>query len=100
MQTGIPSRSRTRLSAMTDRGCFLGQWGRRKGRGRPHRRQCPAQRSYDTVAGLILPQLQHLAQTGEHIDADRWLFIVIGIDGRRIDKALASQMVTMRRCVA
>jgi putative hemolysin len=42
----------------------------------------PAQRSYETVAGFVLAQLQHLPQTGEHIDAGGWRFEVIDIDGR------------------
>jgi putative hemolysin len=60
----------------------------------------PAQRSYETVAGFVLAQLQHLPQTGEHIDAGGWRFEVIDIDGRRIDKVLASRMVPTRRHVA
>jgi putative hemolysin len=60
----------------------------------------PDERSYETVAGFVLAKLQHLPQTGEHIDAGGWRFEVIDLDGRRIDKVLASRMVPTRRHVA
>ena len=60
----------------------------------------PVQRSYETVAGFVLAELQHLPQTGEHIDASGWRFEVIDLDGRRIDKVLASRVIPTRRRVA
>ncbi len=51
----------------------------------------PEERDYETVAGLVLNELQHLPATGEAVDAFGWRFEVIDLDGRRIDKVLASR---------
>jgi putative hemolysin len=60
----------------------------------------PEQRGYETVAGFVLARLQHLPKTGEHIDANGWRFEVIDLDGRRVDKVLASRIKPVRRLVA
>ena len=60
----------------------------------------PEQRGYETVAGFVLAHLQHLPKTGEHIDANGWRFEVVDLDGRRIDKVLASRIKPVRRLVA
>lgn len=57
----------------------------------------PPQRNYATVAGFILHHLQHMPKTGEHIDVGGWRFEVVDLDGRRIDKVLASRIRPMRR---
>ena len=44
---------------------------------------------YNTVAGLLLAVSGHLPRTGERIDCGDWLFEVVDLDGRRIDKVLA-----------
>jgi putative hemolysin len=44
---------------------------------------------YNTVAGLLLAVSGHLPQTGERIECGDWLFEVVDLDGRRIDKVLA-----------
>ena len=49
----------------------------------------PEQRSYHTVGGLVISELQHLPSTGEHVDTLGWRFEVIDLDERRIDKVLA-----------
>ena len=54
----------------------------------------PAQRDYETVAGLIIDELQHLPATGERVDALGWRFEVVDLDGRRIDKVLATPLAT------
>jgi putative hemolysin len=59
----------------------------------------PGQRSYTTVAGFVLAQLQHLPRTGEHIEAGGWRFEVVDLDGRRIDKVLATRVRAGRRPV-
>jgi putative hemolysin len=59
----------------------------------------PEQRGYETVAGFVLARLQHLPQTGEHIEANGWRFEVVDLDGRRIDKVLASRIKPTRRPV-
>ncbi len=45
---------------------------------------------YNTLAGLLMAVCGHLPATGEHIDCAGWDFEVVDLDGRRIDKVLAS----------
>ena len=45
---------------------------------------------YNTVAGLLQSVSGRLLKTGEQIDCAGWRFEVIDLDGRRIDKVLAS----------
>jgi putative hemolysin len=52
----------------------------------------PAVRDYETVAGLVIGELQHLPATGETVEALGWHFEVIDLDGRRIDKVLARRI--------
>lgn len=49
----------------------------------------PENRSYHTVGGLVISEIQHLPAVGEHVDAFGWRFEVVDLDGRRIDKVLA-----------
>jgi putative hemolysin len=51
----------------------------------------PERRDYETVAGLVIGELQHLPMTGEAVEVHGWRFEVIDMDGRRIDKVLASR---------
>ena len=46
---------------------------------------------YNTVAGLLMSVSGHLPVTGERIDCGDWLFEVVDLDGKRIDKVLAMQ---------
>lgn len=52
----------------------------------------PAKRRYETVAGFVLSHVNHLPRTGERIDAIGWRFEVVDMDGRRIDKVLATKL--------
>jgi len=52
----------------------------------------PANRDYETVAGLILSELQHLPETGEKVETLGWRFEVVDLDGRRVDKVLAVRL--------
>jgi len=45
---------------------------------------------YNTVAGLLLSVSGRLMKTGERIDCAGWQFEVLDLDGKRIDKVLAS----------
>lgn len=60
----------------------------------------PQQRDYETVAGFVLSHLQHIPETGEHIEAGGWRFEVVDLDHRRIDKVLASRIKPIRRMAA
>lgn len=52
----------------------------------------PDSRNYQTVAGLIIDVLQHLPVTGEIAQTQGWQFEIVDMDGRRIDKLLASRL--------
>ncbi|MCA1749614.1 MAG: hemolysin family protein [Sphingomonadales bacterium] len=50
----------------------------------------PEDREYATVAGYALSVLKHLPTTGEIFEDSGWRFEVVDMDGRKIDKLLAS----------
>ncbi|MBG9387943.1 hemolysin family protein [Caenimonas aquaedulcis] len=47
---------------------------------------------YNTVAGLLMSVSGHLPATGERIDCGDWRFEVVDLDGKRIDKVLATAL--------
>jgi putative hemolysin len=53
----------------------------------------PERRDYETVAGLVIGELQHLPKTGESVQTLGWRFEVVDLDGRRIDKVLATPLM-------
>jgi putative hemolysin len=57
----------------------------------------PRERGYHTAAGFVLSQLGHLPQIGESFASQGWRFEVVDLDGRRIDKILASRIAAGRR---
>ena len=52
----------------------------------------PERRNYETVAGLVIGELQHLPNEGEAVETLGWRFEVVDMDGRRIDKVLAQRI--------
>jgi putative hemolysin len=52
----------------------------------------PESRDYETVAGFVISHMEHLPTTGECVQTDGWRFEVIDLDGRRIDKVLATKL--------
>lgn len=52
----------------------------------------PAPRDFQTAAGFILALARRLPVTGEAFTAEGWRFEVVDLDGRRIDKLIASRM--------
>ena len=50
----------------------------------------PDDRDYSTVAGFALSVLKHLPETGETFKHDGWSFEIVDMDGRKIDKLIAS----------
>ena len=48
-----------------------------------------------TLAGFVLHQCAHMPQVGEHFIWRDWRFEVLDLDGRRIDKVLASRTLPM-----
>jgi putative hemolysin len=57
----------------------------------------PESRDYETLAGYLLSHLHHLPATGETVDSQGWRFEVVDLDGRRIDKVIASRLTDVRR---
>jgi putative hemolysin len=51
----------------------------------------PHERDYSTVAGFALSVLKHLPETGESFRHDGWSFEIVDMDGRKIDKLIASR---------
>jgi putative hemolysin len=51
----------------------------------------PAERDFSTVAGFALSVLKHLPDTGEKFKHDGWSFEIVDMDGRKIDKLIASR---------
>jgi putative hemolysin len=50
----------------------------------------PGDRDFSTVAGFALEVLKHLPETGEKFGHDGWTFEIVDMDGRKIDKLIAS----------
>lgn len=51
----------------------------------------PHDRDYSTAAGFALSVLKHLPDTGEKFRHDGWSFEIVDMDGRKIDKLIASR---------
>ena len=47
--------------------------------------------SFNTIAGFMLSQLSHLPEVGDQFAYEGWRFEVVNLDGRRIDKILATR---------
>jgi putative hemolysin len=57
----------------------------------------PADRDYATAAGFALSVLKHIPEVGERFTYRNWRFEVSDMDGRKIDKILASEIKRGRR---
>jgi len=51
----------------------------------------PGDRDFSTVAGFALSVLKHLPEVGEIFRHDGWSFEIVDLDGRKIDKLIASR---------
>lgn len=54
--------------------------------------ELPVDRDYQTVAGFVLNGMRHLPKVGEAVVIEGWRFEVVDLDGRRIDKVLATSV--------
>lgn len=52
----------------------------------------PASRQYQTMAGFLLQQFGTIPNVGEQVEAEGWRFEIVDLDGRRIDKVLATRI--------
>ena len=50
---------------------------------------------YNTLAGMIILLLGHLPNIGEFVEWDGWRFEVVDLDGKRIDRILATCLPTV-----
>jgi putative hemolysin len=57
----------------------------------------PEDRDYATTAGFALSILKHIPEVGERFAHGGWQFEIVDMDGFKIDKLLASQIVRKRR---
>jgi putative hemolysin len=57
----------------------------------------PPRRDYQTLAGFVLTHMGRLPAVGEHVEVSGWRFEVVDLDGRRVDKVLASRVPLSRR---
>ncbi len=56
----------------------------------------PDDRDYATAAGFALSVLKHIPETGERFSFGGWRFEIIDMDGRKIDKLLATLRAKQR----
>jgi len=54
--------------------------------------QIPRDADFQTVAGFVLAEFNHLPTVGEFFEKGGWRFEVVDLDGRRIDKILVSRI--------
>ncbi|HYE27756.1 MAG TPA: hemolysin family protein [Allosphingosinicella sp.] len=57
----------------------------------------PGDRDYATTAGFALSVLKHIPEVGERFTFGGWQFEIVDMDGFKIDKLLASEVVRKRR---
>jgi putative hemolysin len=57
----------------------------------------PPKRRYETVAGLVIDAFKHLPSLGQAVKLGNWRFEVVDLDGRRVDKVLASRAAETHR---
>ena len=55
-------------------------------------RPIPRDPPYETVAGYVLAELNHLPAVGESFVREPWRIEVLDLDGRRIDKVLVGRV--------
>jgi putative hemolysin len=56
----------------------------------------PEDRDYATAAGFALAAMKRLPKEGEHFNEHGWCFEIVDMDGRRIDKLLATELPRKR----
>ena len=52
----------------------------------------PEEERYHTLSGMLMMLLGRLPQTGDKAEWERWRFEIVDMDGKRIDKVLASEL--------
>ncbi len=52
----------------------------------------PSSRQYQTCAGFVLHEFGAIPNVGDRIESHDWQFEIVDLDGRRIDKVLATPL--------
>jgi putative hemolysin len=52
----------------------------------------PPSRPYQTFAGFLLQEFGAIPGVGDKVEAHGWQFEIVDLDGRRIDKVLATRL--------
>jgi putative hemolysin len=55
-------------------------------------REVPAEGTYHTLAGMLMILLGRLPASGDKVEWDGWKLEVVDMDGKRIDKVIASRL--------
>ncbi|NOK62294.1 MAG: HlyC/CorC family transporter [Chloroflexi bacterium AL-W] len=63
----------------------------------PNAEDLARKHGFDTIAGLLLFQLGYVPQTGERLTWQDYLFEVVDMDGKRIDKILIAHVQNLER---
>jgi putative hemolysin len=56
-------------------------------------KELPEEQRYHTLSGMLMMLLGRLPQTGDRAEWEGWRFEIVDMDGKRIDKVLASRAV-------
>ncbi len=56
----------------------------------------PKDPEYETVAGFVLAELNHLPDVGETFERAPWRFEIVDMDGRRVDKVLVTRLAAQQ----
>jgi putative hemolysin len=59
----------------------------------------PLSRPYNTAAGFMLQLFGAIPDAGDTRDTHGWRFEIVDLDGRRIDKILATRIAQPRRAL-
>ncbi|MGK9167705.1 hemolysin family protein [Inquilinus limosus] len=65
--------------------------------GRLHIRRWPEDRDFNTIAGFTPHQFGRIPAAGDHFSWEGWRFEVVDMDGRRVDKLLATAVAERKR---
>jgi putative hemolysin len=55
-------------------------------------KELPEEERYHTLSGMLMMLLGRLPQTGDKADWEAWRFEIVDMDGKRIDKVLATRV--------
>jgi putative hemolysin len=60
-------------------------------------KRLPEEQRYHTLSGMLMMLLGRLPHTGDKVDWQDWCFEIVDMDGKRIDKVLASRIANQKQ---